>query len=1013
MMQRITSLLKVRPEEGGLVLLVGLVFMCLQAGQGMGDNAAAALFFVRFGVDFLPYMYVLLGAATFALTLGYAAGLGRIQRQRFYRGLTIGLAAALILERAALLHPFQLLYPILWLTISCIGMIVGTFTWNLAGEVTDARQAKRLFPLFTSAGILGSVLGNAITGLIAKSLGTENLLLFYAGLIAAAHILTRQIDGKYIPSSKPGGRRAGLLADLRSGYDFVRGSRLMKLMGYSAVLFSIMFFSVAFPFSKVVTASFPNEASVAGFLGLFTGITTAITFLVSLLIANRIYGRIGIINSLLVLPIVYAVGFLVFGSAYSLTGGLIARFAQLVVLSGIASAAYSAIFNVVPSQKRGQVLAFENGVPSQIGVALSGVLLVLGNRLLTTNEILLLGLVVSAGCGTLVWRMRGAYGEALVEALRAGRLEVFSADQAGFAGLRADAGALQAATGALEDARPSTRRLAAEILGRMLDPGAVTALRSRLKDEDAGVRAAVISALGQLHGSAARDDAVEALGDNEASVRQAALQVLGQADGALETALAPRLQTLLGDASPAIRSQALVALARLVGGSAWRYELNAWIASGDAEVRVAGLETFGKIAACCDANLDPMPVIGALEDPSLIIRVAACRGLSGLRSGASNAALVGALRDPQAEVRDEAAKALRERGPSVQTDILRVLDSGDETACGAALDALAPGAEDTVVPLRRYARGEIERLGRLRQEIDSLPTDGRTLSFLRANLEDTFGRGEVRLVKAVGLIGNAQAMDWVQKRMIGSDTQTRAAALEALETLGDKRLAREVISLLDERPPRVDPEAALERIIAREDRWPRALAIRAAAEMGLQNWRARFEALTKDPDVLVWEAAAEAVRTTKEEIPVSTLKTVSTLERVLLLREVPIFSELAPQDLERVAEIASEEWFPANTAICQEGEEGSNMYIIVDGRLQVIHNSNGKPRLLAERGRGDFVGEMAIIESAPRSATLMTQSEVRVLTIDGETFKSILRERPEVSVAMLRNFSRRLRDMSA
>ncbi|MBI3739925.1 MAG: hypothetical protein HY258_12830, partial [Chloroflexi bacterium] len=49
-MQKLASLLKVRPEEGGLVLLVGILFMYIQAGQGMGDNAASALFFLRFGV---------------------------------------------------------------------------------------------------------------------------------------------------------------------------------------------------------------------------------------------------------------------------------------------------------------------------------------------------------------------------------------------------------------------------------------------------------------------------------------------------------------------------------------------------------------------------------------------------------------------------------------------------------------------------------------------------------------------------------------------------------------------------------------------------------------------------------------------------------------------------------------------------------------------------------------------------------------------------------------------------
>jgi CRP-like cAMP-binding protein len=87
------------------------------------------------------------------------------------------------------------------------------------------------------------------------------------------------------------------------------------------------------------------------------------------------------------------------------------------------------------------------------------------------------------------------------------------------------------------------------------------------------------------------------------------------------------------------------------------------------------------------------------------------------------------------------------------------------------------------------------------------------------------------------------------------------------------------------------------------------------------------------------------------------------------------------------------------------------MFVIVEGRLHVVRSANGKEQVLAQRGAGDFVGEMAIIESAPRSASLITQSDVRVLAIDGEIFKSLLRERPDVSFAVLRSISRRLREV--
>src|SRR6185369_2961117 len=117
-MNRLASLLNIRTDEGRLVLLVALLFACIQAGQGMGDNAATALFLLRYGVDFLPYMYLFLGALTFLTTLAYSAALGRSDKGRFFSTLIVIFMGLLLVERAAILFPFPLLYPILWLTVN-------------------------------------------------------------------------------------------------------------------------------------------------------------------------------------------------------------------------------------------------------------------------------------------------------------------------------------------------------------------------------------------------------------------------------------------------------------------------------------------------------------------------------------------------------------------------------------------------------------------------------------------------------------------------------------------------------------------------------------------------------------------------------------------------------------------------------------------------------------------------------------------------------------------------------
>ena len=71
-----------------------------------------------------------------------------------------------------------------------------------------------------------------------------------------------------------------------------------------------------------------------------------------------------------------------------------------------------------------------------------------------------------------------------------------------------------------------------------------------------------------------------------------------------------------------------------------------------------------------------------------------------------------------------------------------------------------------------------------------------------------------------------------------------------------------------------------------------------------------------------------------------------------------------------------------------------------------------KDNIIASRGPGEFVGEMAILESAPRSATLKARGDVRVLVIEGEAFNAILLDRPEVSISVLRHMSSRVRQLN-
>ena len=77
--EKAITLLKVRPDEIRMVTLIAALFLCIQAGQGFGENAAFALFLSSINVDVLPYMYMGLGGVVFLASIAYSASLTRFQ----------------------------------------------------------------------------------------------------------------------------------------------------------------------------------------------------------------------------------------------------------------------------------------------------------------------------------------------------------------------------------------------------------------------------------------------------------------------------------------------------------------------------------------------------------------------------------------------------------------------------------------------------------------------------------------------------------------------------------------------------------------------------------------------------------------------------------------------------------------------------------------------------------------------------------------------------------------------
>ena len=135
-----------------------------------------------------------------------------------------------------------------------------------------------------------------------------------------------------------------------------------------------------------------------------------------------------------------------------------------------------------------------------------------------------------------------------------------------------------------------------------------------------------------------------------------------------------------------------------------------------------------------------------------------------------------------------------------------------------------------------------------------------------------------------------------------------------------------------------------------------------------------------------------------------TLTTLPLMERIMFLSGVPLFGSLAPADLKQVAAVAKEHLFPDGAVLAKQGQPGEELYIVVSGAVRVLLEE----KQIALRERGQYVGEQAILTGAARNATLVAAGETRTLVIDRPHFESILRERPEIALTVIRTLSERL-----
>ena len=138
------------------------------------------------------------------------------------------------------------------------------------------------------------------------------------------------------------------------------------------------------------------------------------------------------------------------------------------------------------------------------------------------------------------------------------------------------------------------------------------------------------------------------------------------------------------------------------------------------------------------------------------------------------------------------------------------------------------------------------------------------------------------------------------------------------------------------------------------------------------------------------------------------MKLFSQNTKIEALKKAPLFQGLSRKELQQLARASEDLEVPAGTVLCKEGEVGNEFFVIVEGEAEITRGG----KKLTQRGGGEFVGEIALIEKTQRMATVTAKTPLHVFVLTGADFRLLVDSNPTVERKVMSALARRLVELS-